>query len=177
MSSSISVAACEPSTFADVSLYGGSVLNVEANLVTGYNAVVPDIMRIVAPSVELVDAEFCNVTIEYTHPGQDDNVFVETWLPTEEWNGRFQAIGGGGFLAGRFEFAYGMMAGALADGFAVTTTDAGVGSVEDLSLWALLSPGNVDLNKLNNFASVALHDQVRKTMPKVPHSLSLRKSC
>ena len=160
MSSYSLAAACQPSTFSP-SLLGGEVLSVRANLVTNFNAEAPDVGRFIAPSVELEDANFCNVIVEYTHPGQGDHVFVETWLPIDNWNSRLQAVGGGGWVAGRFSLTYTMMIGALADGFATVTTDAGVGSTGNLA-WALHSPGNVNLNKLNNFGSVALHDQVSR---------------
>lgn len=45
----------------------------------------------------------------------------EVWLPGD-WNGRFQAVGGGG-LAG--VISYGAMAEALADGYASASTDTG----------------------------------------------------
>lgn len=157
MASSLA-SACVPSTFSP-SLFGGSVLNVYTHYVTGYNAVALDTVRFIAPTVNVTDATFCNVTIEYTHPGQGDHVFVEMWLP-KDWNGRFQALGGGGWRAGRFALTYGMMVGAMADGFASISSDAGVGS-GGLSTWALQSPGNANLHKLNNFAQVAMHDQVR----------------
>ncbi|TPX13881.1 uncharacterized protein E0L32_005825 [Thyridium curvatum] len=150
---------CSPATFGTPSLFGGSVLNVHASYVTNFSASAPDTARFIAPSVRLTDASFCNVTVEYTHPGQADRVSVETWLPDAgRWNGRFQAVGGGGWRAGRFALTYGLQVGALADGFATTSTDAGVGQL-GLPGWALLSPGNPNLHKLNNFANVALHDQ------------------
>jgi hypothetical protein len=157
MASSLA-AACASSTFSP-SLFGGSILNIQATWVTNFTATALDTARHIAPSVNLTDASFCNVIVEYTHPGQDDHVFVETWLP-ESWNGRFQAVGGGGWRAGRFSLTYGMMIGALADGFVTVSTDAGVGNI-GLTEWALQSPGNPNLHKLNNFASVAIHEQVR----------------
>lgn len=152
--------ACIPSTF-EPSIFGLDVISIEANLVTNYSAVVLEALRFVDEGVELVDASFCNVTVEYTHPGQNDDILVETWLPTEGWNGRLQAVGGGGWASGRFPLSYQTMSGALADGFATVTTDSGLGSTGIPSAWALNSPGNVNLYNVQNFGSVALEEQVR----------------
>lgn len=158
MSSSLSEA-CSASTFDPITVFGAKVLNIEANLVTNYSSSVPEGYRYVDPAVELSNANFCNVSIEYTHPGQDDHVFVETWLPIEDWNGRLQALGGGGYQA-RYAFTDMGMVGALADGFAAVGSNAGLGNSTEATPWALLSPGNVNLYKLQNLASVALQDQV-----------------
>lgn len=49
------------------------------------------------------------------------------------------------------------MSVALADSYATVTTNGGVSS-EGPDKWALLSPGNLDLLTLQNFAYVALKD-------------------
>ncbi|KXH49438.1 hypothetical protein CSIM01_03726 [Colletotrichum simmondsii] len=148
---------CVPSTFSPV-LYGAEILSLEANLVTNYSASVPSAFRYTSPAVQLTNATFCNVTITYTHPGQNDNLVTEAWLP-ENWNERFMAVGGGGWVAGRFFLSYNAMNGAIADGFATITTDAGLGSANEPSPWALNSPGNVNLYNLQNLASVSLKDE------------------
>ncbi|KAI1393188.1 Tannase/feruloyl esterase [Hypoxylon trugodes] len=157
MNSSL-VAACNAASF-NPSIFGGEILSVEANLVSNYSANAPDAFRYVAPSVQLKNASFCNITVSYTHPGQGDNIIIESWFPVSNWNGRFQAVGGGGWVAGRFAISYGAMVGALADGFATTTTDAGLGAAPDANPWALDSPGNVNLYNLQNLGSVSLNDQ------------------
>lgn len=156
--------ACASSTFSP-SLTGVEVLAVEANLVTNYNASVNGDWRMGSPAVELRNGKFCNVTVTYTHPGQNDEINVEAWLPTDDWNGRIQAVGGGGWSVGRVPMSYAAMQGSLADGFSTITTDAGVGEHFDASPWALVSPGNVNMYKFRNFASVALHEQVRLPVP------------
>lgn len=179
---------CNADTFSSLSLPGATVLSIVATLVTGFNADSPAIARFSQPAVSLTDATFCNITVTYTHPGKEDQIFVETWLPISssssppplsntstpdrgssaastdtngQWNGRLQAVGGGGWVAGRSLMSYMGMYGALADGYATTTTDAGLphGTAEGES-WALLSPGHVDMNKLQNLASVSLDDEV-----------------
>ncbi|KAK4129730.1 tannase and feruloyl esterase [Parathielavia appendiculata] len=154
-------AACVPPTFHGIGLFGGEVLSVTTNLVTNFTAWGLDIFRFTQPTIPVQNATFCNVTVSYTHPGQNDNTIVETWLPIENpsWNNRFQAAGGGGWATGRWALSYETMKGAIGDGYATSTTDAGLGSALDPSEWALISPGNVNWYKLNNFASVSLNDQ------------------
>ncbi|RKK82623.1 hypothetical protein BFJ71_g15211 [Fusarium oxysporum] len=152
------VEACNAATFAPV-LFGAEILTLDASVVTNYSASVPEAFRYTAPSVELRNAIFCNVTLSYTHPGQNDEVIVEAWLPLASWNGRFQAVGGGGWIAGRAALSYGAMEGALADGFATITTDAGLGNAMGPSEWALTSPGNINWSNLQNLASISLNDE------------------
>jgi hypothetical protein len=154
-------AACVHATFNSLSFFGAEVLSINAALVTNYTASSRDILRGTQPSVQINNATFCNVTVSYTHPGQEDNLIVETWLPIENptWNDRLQASGGSSWSAGRQAIAYEMMVGSLADGYAATTTDGGLGSSEDPAVWAVKSPGNINWYNVNNFAAVALNDQ------------------
>ncbi|KAI1480301.1 tannase and feruloyl esterase [Daldinia eschscholtzii] len=149
---------CVPTTFSPT-IFGAEILSVSASLVTNYSLDIPDGFRFTAPSRKIRDAQFCNVTVTYTHPGYDDKINVESWLPIDNWNGRLQAEGGGGWQAGRFELSYAGMAGAMFDGYASTTTDAGLWGSPDADPWALKSPGNVDWYTLENFASRCLNDQ------------------
>ncbi|KFY97342.1 hypothetical protein V498_02105 [Pseudogymnoascus sp. VKM F-4517 (FW-2822)] len=150
--------ACIPSTFSP-SFTGGEILSVQANLVTNLDASIGSAPRLGAPAVELQNGNFCNVTVTYTHPGQNDEINVEAWLPIDNWNGRLQTLGGGGWAAGRLPSVLQGMKGSLAEGFSTMTTDAGVGGPFEADLWAHVSPGNVNMYKLQNFASVALHDE------------------
>ncbi|MFI0241375.1 tannase/feruloyl esterase family alpha/beta hydrolase [Streptomyces sp. NPDC016845] len=97
---------------------------------------------------------FCQVTVVLTHPGEGDHAKVQTWLPEQEWNGRFQAIGGSAFSAGDNGVGLGT---AVKNGYAVMTTDAGVGDVLDTS-WVLDDKGRVDRTALKNFASRSQHE-------------------
>lgn len=153
---------CVPATFQNLSLFGAEILSLSATLVINHSASVPATDRFTQPPVEVQNATFCNITVSYTHPDQNDALAVEAWLPTTGWNRRLQAVGGGGFVAGRSVRAYSAMSGAVADGYATVTTDAGLGPAPDPTTWALLSPGNVNLYDLQNLASVSLEDEVRQ---------------
>ncbi|OTA61480.1 tannase and feruloyl esterase [Hypoxylon sp. EC38] len=150
---------CVPSTFGNLSVFGTEILSIEANLATNVSMSVPEAYRFTQPATELQNGTFCNITVSYTHPGQNDNIFVEAWLPVDNWNNRLQAVGGGGWAAGRFFLSYAAMYGAIADGYATITTDAGLGGELSAKSWALNSPGNVNLYNLQNLASVSLNDE------------------
>src|SRR5262245_4679060 len=64
---------------------------------------------------------FCRVTATLT-PTTDSDIRVEVWLPTANWNGKFQAVGNGGWAG---SISYGAMASALAGGYATASTDTG----------------------------------------------------
>lgn len=98
----------------------------------------------------------CNVEVMLSHPGVNDQVLVQVWLPLQGWNGRFQGTGGGGWAAGAGSLG---LAPAAAQGYAAVTTDAGTSNnVADPSAWALTSAGTVNWGLLTNFASRSLHD-------------------
>jgi feruloyl esterase len=97
---------------------------------------------------------YCEVTVTLTHPGGNDHAKVRTWLPLEQWNGRFQALGGSAYSAGDNGVG---LANAVKSGYAATTTDAGVGDVVDTS-WVLDGKGQVDTALLENFASRSAHE-------------------
>ncbi|KAF6823760.1 tannase and feruloyl esterase [Colletotrichum plurivorum] len=148
--------ACAAEAF-NLALPGAEIISLAANLVTNFTASAEDIYRYISPTVEATDVSFCNITVTYTHPGQNDKIITEAWLPLE-WNERFMAVGGGGYAAGRFFLSYAGMNGAVAEGYATITTDAGLGSAQEPSPWALNSPGNVNLYNLQNVGSVSLND-------------------
>ncbi|MEV7077884.1 tannase/feruloyl esterase family alpha/beta hydrolase [Streptomyces sp. NPDC093516] len=97
---------------------------------------------------------FCEVTVTLTHPGDGDHAKIRTWLPETGWNGRFQALGGSAYLAGDNGVGLG---NAVKNGYAVTTTDAGVGDALDVS-WALNADGKTNKALLENFASRSQHE-------------------
>ncbi|TGO71237.1 hypothetical protein BELL_0603g00040 [Botrytis elliptica] len=87
---------CTPSTFSPSSPVS-EILVLEANLVTYFDASVASFWRSGTPTVERPNTSFCNTTITYTHPRQNDSIMIEGWLPTDKWNGCLQAVGGGGW--------------------------------------------------------------------------------
>ena len=110
-------------------------------------------MSAVDSTLESTSISFCNVTFTYTHPGQNDSILVWLALP-KAWNGRFQGVGGGGWATGYPT----QMVPAISQGYAAVSTDGGHDGANQPTAdpWALVSPGNVDLYALQNFASVAL---------------------
>ena len=64
---------------------------------------------------------FCRVTATLT-PTTDSDIKTEIWLPATGWNGKFQAVGNGGW-AGTIPYA--ALAAALGYGYAAAGTDTG----------------------------------------------------
>ncbi|WNI26649.1 tannase/feruloyl esterase family alpha/beta hydrolase [Streptomyces sp. ITFR-16] len=97
---------------------------------------------------------YCEVTLTLTHPGAGDHAKVRVWLPATGWNGRFQALGGSAYAAGDNGLG---LAGAVKQGYAAATTDAGVGDLLDTT-WALDGKGRINTPLLKNFAERSQHD-------------------
>src|SRR5262249_49369311 len=66
-------------------------------------------------------AEFCRAAATLT-PTSDSNIKVEVWLPANGWNGKFQAVGNGGWAG---VISYSAMADAIRSGYATASTDTG----------------------------------------------------
>lgn len=145
---------------------GISILSLEAKSHTHYTSPGPDSQSVTD------DLDFCQVKIYLTHQTEADNtlgiqntkdrVLVEVWLPLsdQDWNGRFQATGGGGFVTGMFGLQLGI---AVKQGYAAVSTDGGHDAdrrkTGDAS-WALREDGTVNWHLLQNFASRSLVEQI-----------------
>ncbi|MEN3356426.1 MAG: hypothetical protein V7637_408 [Mycobacteriales bacterium] len=94
---------------------------------------------------------FCDVVLSRAsadgHP-----ITVELWLPTG-WNGRFQGVGGGGYVCG---VSYPALAAAIGDGYASASTDCGV--QDPTGGFALNPDGTLNLARIVDFSSAGIHD-------------------
>lgn len=94
----------------------------------------------------------CRVTLTVTDPVDDGVVTVWVYLPVDGWNGRFQAVGGGGFLGGDPE----RLLEPLRAGYAAAATDAGhTGPTAD---FALDATGNPNWPAIEDFGHEGVHD-------------------
>ncbi|CAG5186738.1 uncharacterized protein ALTATR162_LOCUS11689 [Alternaria atra] len=162
MSSPAIAGSCASATISTPSIFGARILSIEATIVQNY-AYASSIYNVVANHGHYPDTtiDFCNVTVTHTHPGTDDTLHTEVWLPLRpSWNGRLQMAGGGGWVAGLDELARGTMFTALSEGYVTSRVDAGIPTTDFTTAkdWALTSPGNVNYNRLQNFAMIGLHD-------------------
>lgn len=64
---------------------------------------------------------FCRVAATLK-PSSDSDIKIEVWLPATGWNGKFLAVGNGGWTG---SIAYPALAEGLARGYAVASTDTG----------------------------------------------------
>ena len=64
---------------------------------------------------------FCRVAAT-VKPTADSDIKIEVWMPASGWNGKFEAVGNGGWAG---TISYPAMAQALARGYATTSTDTG----------------------------------------------------
>jgi feruloyl esterase len=100
--------------------------------------------------------EHCRVQM-VLKPTPDSNINVDLWLPTQSWNGKFLAVGNGGW-AGSIQ-GYGDMQEALRRGYATAGTDTGHTAADGANgMFALGHP-----EKIVDFAYRALHDMTVKS--------------
>jgi feruloyl esterase len=64
---------------------------------------------------------FCRVAATL-RPSSDSDIKVEVWLPVANWNGKYQAVGNGGWAG---SIVYAALAEALKRGYAASSTDTG----------------------------------------------------
>ena len=64
---------------------------------------------------------YCRVALVLT-PSKDSHIESEVWLPAEDWNGKLQVVGNGGWAGSIF---YTEMASALRERYATAATDTG----------------------------------------------------
>lgn len=153
-----SASRCSPAVIRKPHVVGVTILDVQAQEAHNFSAVS------LGPGTNdggRYTISFCNVTVTHTHPGWHDRIHTQIWLPLEGWNGRFQALGGGGFSTG---FGSTYLTYAVAQGFASASTDGGLGTANGLSTiptdltWALSSKGNVNWLLLDNYATKATNE-------------------
>src|SRR6516164_7198019 len=64
---------------------------------------------------------FCRVAASLK-PSSDSDIKIEVWLPVSNWNGKYQAVGNGGWAG---VIRYSALAEGLARGYAMSSTDTG----------------------------------------------------
>jgi feruloyl esterase len=64
---------------------------------------------------------FCRVAATLA-PSKDSDIKIEVWMPASDWNGKFQAVGNGGWSGA---IVYPSLVRALAHGYATASTDTG----------------------------------------------------
>src|SRR5437899_8944188 len=92
---------------------------------------------------------FCRVAATIK-PSSDSDIKVEVWLPLAGWNGKFQAVGNGGWAG---TITYAAMASALQRGYATASTDTGHASAGGDGSFTLNHP-----EKVVDFAYRAVHE-------------------
>ena len=104
-----------------------------------------------APAAQMLPAH-CRVAATL-RPSTDSDIKMELWLPVENWNGKFEMVGNGGW-AGIISFP--QMAAALRDGYAAASTDTGHQGGN--GMFALGHP-----EKIVDFGWRAVHETVVKS--------------
>lgn len=145
---------CTAAGIQSPELFGAEIISLSAGPVTNYSLPLPQLDEHFA--LNITGLEFCNVSIQYTHPGQNDSINVQVWLPLNHWNERFMGTGGGGYAT---EIGEPSLAYAVSLGYSAVATDGGHPPDSfDPSSWALSSPGNINWALLQDFAAIALDD-------------------
>ena len=86
-------------------------------------------------------------------PSTDSDIKMELWMPAEDWNGKFEMVGNGGWAG---VISYAAMAQAVKEGYAAASTDTG--HTGGNGMFALGHP-----EKIVDFGYRAVHDTVVKS--------------
>ena len=109
-----------------------------------------------APPAPVMLPAHCRVRF-VLKPSSDSDINAELWLPTAGWNGKFMAVGNGGF-GGSIQ-GYGEMANHLALGYATAGNDTGHSAADGPGgMFALGHP-----EKIVDFAYRAMHEMTAKS--------------
>src|SRR5262245_28833292 len=103
---------------------------------------------------------FCRIAATI-RPSSDSDIKIEVWLPVSGWNGKFQAVGNGGWAG---TITYGAMAAAVQRGYATASTDTGHAGTFGDGSFAFNHP-----EKVVDFAYRAVHEmtvQAKKIVEK-----------
>ncbi len=95
---------------------------------------------------------FCRVRVE-SHPSSDSDIRIEVWMPLENWNGKLQGRGNGGFAG---EIDYFTLAIAMREGYATAATDTGHAASGTDARWAIGHP-----EKVTDFGYRAIHEMTQ----------------
>jgi hypothetical protein len=145
---------CVAETFRFPDIFGLETVSIAASVATNWTLDVPQGDYTSHNERFVTGLDFCNVSVITTHPGWNDTINTQVWLPLKEWNGRMHMTGGSGLTTGLVTTA---MTGALDDGYASVSTDGGH-EVDGNGSWMLPSPGNVNLYKLMDYADTSLQE-------------------
>ena len=108
---------CE--SIASFKLAGGTITTAEAVPAGGFTPPGADAGRQSTAALNL--PAFCRIAATL-RPSPDSEINIEVWLPTSDWNGKYQAVGNGAFNG---NINYGAMMTALGRGYATSSTDTG----------------------------------------------------
>ncbi|WBB67970.1 tannase/feruloyl esterase family alpha/beta hydrolase [Micromonospora sp. WMMD812] len=95
----------------------------------------------------------CAVQLTVTNPPAHDQVRIGVWLPTDNWNGRFQGTGGGGFSGGS---PTATPAAVLRAGYAAAATDTG--HTGGSGSFALNPDGTLNWQLIADFGYLGIHE-------------------
>jgi feruloyl esterase len=102
--------------------------------------------------VDRANPGICRVTAITTHPPAGDKVRIWIGIPTANWNGRFLAVGGGGFVGGNPAGINQPLALGYASGSTDTGHDGGSGG------FALDASGRLNWQLIRDNAHLGIHE-------------------
>lgn len=97
---------------------------------------------------------FCRVSLTIK-----PQIRVEVWLPGQNWNQRFQAVGGGGYAG---FIAYDSLGEAIRNGYAGSSTDTGHSASIANGKFVLNADHTLNQQQIDDFAHRAVHEMAVK---------------